>query len=68
MQKLPAAHALLFNAETGSLRIWRYWNLPDFGPGTPSQSEDDLVDRLESLLTESVRRQLIARTSLLGSY
>ncbi len=60
MQKLPAAHALLFNAETGALRIWRYWNLPDFDPGTPSQSEDDLVDRLESLLTESVRRQLIA--------
>ncbi|MGA8771458.1 MAG: asparagine synthase (glutamine-hydrolyzing) [Rhodomicrobium sp.] len=60
MQKLPAAHALLFNAETGALRIWRYWNLPDFDPGTPSQSEDELVDRLESLLTESVRRQLIA--------
>ena len=60
MQKLPAAHALLFNAETGALRVWRYWSLPDFDPGTPSQSEDELVDRLESLLTESVRRQLIA--------
>jgi asparagine synthase (glutamine-hydrolysing) len=60
MQKLPAAHALLFNAETGALRIWRYWNLPDFNPGTPLQSEDELVDRLESLLAESVRRQLIA--------
>jgi asparagine synthase (glutamine-hydrolysing) len=59
MQKLPAAHALLFNTETGALRIWRYWSLPDFNPGTSLQSEDELVDRLESLLAESVRRQLI---------
>jgi asparagine synthase (glutamine-hydrolysing) len=60
MQKLPAAHALLFNAETGALRVWRYWSLPDFNPGTLLQSEDELVDRLEGLLIESVRRQLVA--------
>ncbi len=60
LNKLPAAHALLFNTETGALRIWRYWDIPDSIPDRAQASEEDLVDRLESLLTEAVRRQLVA--------
>ncbi len=60
MRKLPAAHALLFNTETGAVRLWRYWSLPDFDPDSPSPPEEELVDGLESLLAEAVRRQLAA--------
>jgi len=60
MQELPAAHALLFNTETGALRAWRYWELPDFTPDTASKSEEEFVDRLEALLAAAVRRQLVA--------
>jgi len=61
-KKLPAAHALLFDLNSGQCRTWRYWQLPawDHGdrPGNPN--DDDLIDELERLLESAVRRQLVA--------
>ena len=58
--KLPAAHALLFDCATGAIATWRYWDLPEFTAHGTSVREEELLERLESLLLESVRRQLVA--------
>ncbi len=57
--KLPPAHALLFDAQTGRLRVWRYWQAPE--PDSAAlPDEDELTAELERLLEEAVRRQLVA--------
>jgi asparagine synthase (glutamine-hydrolysing) len=61
-KKLPAAHALMFNVETANCRIWRYWRLPelaDCANGLETQ-EPKLLDELDALLEDAVRRQLVA--------
>ena len=32
VNKLPPAHALVFNLESGQSRLWRYWRPPDWNP------------------------------------
>jgi asparagine synthase (glutamine-hydrolysing) len=59
VHKLPQGHAALYDVDTGGLRIWRYWNLPEPPSGGPA-SEEDLTDELQGLLECSVRRQLVA--------
>ena len=61
-KKLPAAHALSFDLQTGTVRMWRYWHLPE----PPQTSSADCVDEqllladFETLLADAVRRQLYA--------
>ena len=60
--KLPPAHAMLFNMQTGAAKVWRYWQLPDMDAAARQGSVDEgaLLDELEALLEDSVRRQLVA--------
>ncbi|MBI5450730.1 MAG: asparagine synthase (glutamine-hydrolyzing) [Gammaproteobacteria bacterium] len=62
VKKLPPAHALLFNLTSSSVRIWRYWQLPE--PPSPGRAdrwdEQGLLDELEILLEDAVRLQLVA--------
>lgn len=61
VNKLPPAHAIWFDLKTGQKRIWRYWHLPEYSSGRKKEtSETALLKKLESLLEDSVRRQLIA--------
>lgn len=60
VKKLPPAHALTFDLEQGQVKVWRYWQLPDVEPGQGTESEAALLDELEILLQDSVRRQLVA--------
>lgn len=63
VHKLPPAHAAIFRLETGELKIWRYWELPPPPPeqAVPDAEEpEELLSELEHLLTDSVKRQLIA--------
>lgn len=57
--KLPPAHTLLFNVDTGECTTRRYWSLPEFDPNA-RKTEEELVGTLEALLEKSVRRQLVA--------
>ena len=57
--KLPAAHALRFDMKSGLAKVWRYWQLPDLRTSAVPD-EAALLDELESLLQDSVRRQLVA--------
>lgn len=54
--KLPPAHSLIF--EKGRLTIRRYWNI-EASENDPGQ-EDDAVARLDELLQDAVRLQMIA--------
>lgn len=60
--KLPPACALCFDLTRGTLRTWRYWELPPpcaqerAGPA----HEAALLDRFEALLADAVARQLVA--------
>ncbi len=59
IQKLPPAHALTYALDSDSLRLWRYWDLPA-PPTTADADTEVLIEELESLLSESVRLQLVA--------
>ena len=60
--KLPPAHALQFDLQTGKAKVWCYWQLPEFKDDFPQDSVDEgeLLNELESLLEGAVRRQLVA--------
>ena len=59
--KLPAGHILV--AEHGTTRIKRYWDLEFTGDGDPSR-EEQYLEELDALLTESVRMRLISEVPL----
>lgn len=61
-RKLPPAHALEFDLCAGSVRSWRYWEVPELRADAARGMVDEvaLLDELESLLEDSVRRQLVA--------
>jgi asparagine synthase (glutamine-hydrolysing) len=59
--KLPPAHALFFDLQTGKTKVWRYWQIPELtAPLEGLMDEGLLLDELESLLEDSVRRQMVA--------
>jgi len=62
VNKLPPAHAMEFNLVSSDFCVWRYWRIPDFDTaiGNGFIDESLLLDELESLLEDSVRRQLVA--------
>ena len=59
VKKLPPAHTLSFQIPSGSLRVRRYWELPLPEEKLNSDTEE-LAAELERLLTDAVRRQLVA--------
>ena len=63
VNKLPPAHALLFNLGNGQARVWRYWQLPeppDASAATGPVDETALLEELEALLEDAVHLQLLA--------
>jgi len=62
VKKLPPAHALVFDLNNGQSRLWRYWQLPEPNASAARDHADEagLLDELEALLENSVRRQLVA--------
>jgi asparagine synthase (glutamine-hydrolysing) len=63
VQKLPQGHALTYDLESGELRVWQYWRLPEpstNGEVVGAERAEEIVDELEALLKDAVRRQMIA--------
>lgn len=58
--KLPAAHALRFDLQSGETNVWRYWQLPELESANNSFDESALLEELELLLEDAVGRQLVA--------
>ncbi|MGO9514294.1 MAG: asparagine synthase (glutamine-hydrolyzing) [Steroidobacteraceae bacterium] len=60
VNKLPPAHALFFDLLTAELKVWRYWQPPEPANRADAADETSLMERLEPLLEDAVRRQLVA--------
>lgn len=60
--KLPPGHALQFSLRSGDTRVWRYWQLPELDSAASHGIVDEiaLLDELETLLEDAVRRQMVA--------
>jgi len=59
--KLPPAHAMVFSLKSANVKIWQYWQIPEFNEKSLDDFyENDLIDELEELLAESVNRQMVA--------
>lgn len=60
--KLPPAHALEFDLRAGTVHKWRYWQAPELDKSAAAGQYDEvaLLDELEALLEDAVRRQLEA--------
>ncbi len=58
-KKLPAAHAMKYDLRTGLLKVWRYWQMPECDR-QENVGENALLDELEFLLEDAVRKQLVA--------
>lgn len=63
VKKLPPAYAATYDLNSAQFHTWCYWQLP-VAPETNKESkkvdEEELLDELEWLLEDAVRRQLVA--------
>lgn len=62
IKRLPPAHAMTFDLDSGAARSWKYWVPPDHAPSGAAEPDDIdcLGCELETLLGDAVRRQLVA--------
>jgi asparagine synthase (glutamine-hydrolysing) len=60
VHKLPPAHALLYDVDGDTIRLWRYWSLPAGVPPGQTIRPAPLIEELERLLADAVRQQLVA--------
>jgi asparagine synthase (glutamine-hydrolysing) len=60
IRKLPQGHALTFDLESGALDTFAFWSLPTEACPDASASDEDLVEELHQLLSDSVRLRMIA--------
>jgi asparagine synthase (glutamine-hydrolysing) len=55
VEKLPAGHRLIVDADSGERRLERYWApLPDAELASVTLADEEYVDRLEALVRESI--------------
>ena len=64
VKKLPAAHYLI--VDSNGLQIKRYWDFRSIVPDASllKRSEDDLLDELDDILTESVSKRMASDVPL----
>ena len=62
VNKLPPAHTLLFNLQDGKTDVKKFWKLPEYKSKEISKDyqENELLESLESLIADSVKKQLVA--------
>jgi asparagine synthase (glutamine-hydrolysing) len=53
IEKMPPAHAGIFDLNSGQWKLWRYWELPAFCEDV-HKSEAELVEELEELFVDAV--------------
>ncbi len=63
VNKLPPAHALVLDLDSGRSTVWRYWQLPRTegeSSGKAGINENELLEEFEYLFEDSIRRQMVA--------
>lgn len=58
--KLPPAHAMIFDCSSGLLEVFRYWSLPGYVSESERMPDEEVEYELEDLLEAAVSRQLVA--------
>jgi asparagine synthase (glutamine-hydrolysing) len=58
--KLPPAHAMVFDLVSAKTTVWRYWQVPELADTSKSVDEVALLDELEVILEGAVRQQMLA--------
>lgn len=58
VKKLPAAHSLSYDIKDKKISVEKYWEIPDFQLN--KVGENELLDKLDRLLADSVKKQLIS--------
>lgn len=58
--KLPPAHALRFDLQSGHTEVWRWWQLPEPPSEESALDETTLLNELETLLEDAVLGQMVA--------
>jgi asparagine synthase (glutamine-hydrolysing) len=62
VEKLPAGSMMRIDIDSGETRTWRYWDLPLLRD--EASHPDEMLERLETLLRQAVRRQMVADVPL----
>jgi asparagine synthase (glutamine-hydrolysing) len=62
VHQLPPAHTLEWHAADGRLAVTPYWSIPQ--PATQGMAPDEAVARLNEILRQAVRSQLVADVPL----
>jgi asparagine synthase (glutamine-hydrolysing) len=62
IRKLMPGHTLLLNAETGSIETRRYWDVPE--PGDETKSDSEWIEECRTRLEEAVRTRLMSDVPL----
>jgi asparagine synthase (glutamine-hydrolysing) len=59
IHKLQPGSAMVLDIDRGSLRQWKYWDLPE-PAGDSNASLEEVCAQFESLMRDSVRRQMVS--------
>lgn len=62
VRQLPPAHWLRFDCRDGQLALQRWWSIPR--PGPAPEDREEVIERVDQALRESVRRQLVSDVPL----
>lgn len=60
VNKLPAAHFMVFKYNTRTLKVSQYWHFPNIINQDNNINTEKLLDELDALMEDSVRKQLVA--------
>ena len=60
VKKLPPAHAMTIKLDNLEKKQWRYWSIPQSNVSPKNIVETELLDELEELIEDSVKKQLIS--------
>lgn len=60
IERVPAAGLVDISLDSGSMRVSRYWQLPERGAANPVRSADSYVEEYRTLLESSVQMRLMS--------
>lgn len=59
VKKLASANAMVYDLDAHNLKKWKYWQIPNYSK-IFFGNEEEYLDRLEILLKDSIKKQLVA--------
>ncbi len=60
VSKLKPAHSLIYDLKSREIYCNKYWSIPDYSNALNNLSRQDLINSLDSLIDNSVKKQIVA--------